>query len=115
MKPPAPAPASAIPDKLYFKIGEVSRIAEVPTHVLRFWESEFPKIAPKRTASGQRLYTRKEVELVLAIKDLLYRRRFTIKGARRHLRAGGGEETAEPHRLLEEVRSELEQLRRFLD
>jgi DNA-binding transcriptional MerR regulator len=115
MKPPASAPASAIPDKLYFKIGEVSRIAEVPTHVLRFWESEFPKIAPKRTASGQRLYTRKEVELVLAIKDLLYRRRFTIKGARRHLRAGVGEETAEPLRLLEEVRSELERLRRFLD
>jgi len=115
MKAPPPAPAAAIPDKLYYKIGEVGRIAEVPTHVLRFWESEFPKISPKRTASGQRLYTRKEVELVLAIKDLLYRRRFTIEGARQHLRAGGGEKTAAPDQLLEEVRSELEQLRRFLD
>lgn len=115
MKAPPPAPAPAIPDKLYFKIGEVSRIAEVPTHVLRFWESEFPKIAPKRTASGQRLYTRKEVEQVLAIKDLLYRRRFTIKGARQHLRAGAGDETADPLQLIEEVRSELAQLRRLLD
>lgn len=115
MKTPTPAPAAAIPDKLYFKIGEVSRIAEVPTHVLRFWESEFPKIAPKRTASGQRLYTRKEVERVLAIKDLLYRRRFTIEGARQHLKAGEGDEAADPRQLLEEMRSELAQLRRLLD
>ena len=115
MKPPVPATAPAIPDKLYFKIGEVSRIAELPTHVLRFWESEFPKIAPKRTASGQRLYTRKEVERVLAIKDLLYRRRFTIEGARQHLKAAAGDETADPHQLMEEVRSELAQLRRLLE
>ena len=76
MKDGSSAHPPVIPDKLYFKIGEVSRIAEVPTHVLRFWESEFPKIAPKRTPSGQRLYTRKDVERVLTIKDLLYRRRF---------------------------------------
>ena len=115
MKTPIPATAPAIPDKLYFKIGEVSRIAELPTHVLRFWESEFPKIAPKRTASGQRLYTRKEVERVLAIKDLLYRRRFTIEGARQHLKAGDQDEATDPRRLMEEVRSELAQLRRLLD
>jgi DNA-binding transcriptional MerR regulator len=115
MKSRSSAHPPAIPDKLYFKIGEVSQIAEVPTHVLRFWESEFPKIAPKRTASGQRLYTRKEVERVLAIKDLLYRRRFTIEGARQHLRADAGDETVDPRQLLEEVRSELEQLRRLLD
>jgi len=115
MKAPPPAPAAAIPDKLYYKIGEVGRIAEVPTHVLRFWESEFPKISPKRTASGQRLYTRKEVELVLAIKDLLYRRRFTIKGARQHLKTGTRDETTDPRQLLEEVRAELAQLRRQLD
>jgi DNA-binding transcriptional MerR regulator len=115
MKTAPPAPATAIPDKLYYKIGEVSRIAGVPTHVLRFWESEFPKIAPKRTASGQRLYARKEVERVLAIKDLLYRRRFTIEGARQHLKTAGGEETTDPQQLLEEVREELTQLRRQLD
>ena len=104
-----------IPDKMYFKIGEVSRIVEVPTHVLRFWESEFPRIAPKRTPSGQRLYTRKDVERVLTIKDLLYRRRFTIEGARKRLRAGGEEEPIDPRQLLDEVRSELTQLRRLLD
>lgn len=114
MKTPPSAPTT-IPDKLYYKIGEVSRIAGVPTHVLRFWESEFPKIAPKRTASGQRLYARKEVERVLAIKDLLYRRRFTIEGARQHLKTAGGEETTDPRQLLEEVRDELAQLRRQLD
>jgi DNA-binding transcriptional MerR regulator len=109
---PNPPP---IPDKLYFKIGEVSAIAEVPSHVLRFWETEFPKIAPKRTASGQRLYTRKEVEQILAIKDLLYRRKFTIAGARRHLRVHADEEELDGRHLLEEVRVELEQLRRLLD
>lgn len=100
---------------MYFKIGEVSRIVEVPTHVLRFWESEFPKIAPKRTPSGQRLYTRKDIERVLTIKDLLYQRRFTIEGARKRLRSSSEEEPIDPQQLLEEVRSELTRLRRLLD
>ena len=115
MKNSSSAHPTVIPDKLYFKIGEVSRIAEVPTHVLRFWESEFPKIAPKRTPSGQRLYTRKDVERILTIKDLLYRRRFTIEGARKRLRAGSEEEPIDPRQLLEEVRSELAELRHLLD
>jgi DNA-binding transcriptional MerR regulator len=104
-----------IPDKLYFKIGEVGAIAGVATHVLRFWESQFPAIAPRRTASGQRLYTRKEVELVLAVKHLLYRRKFTIEGARQHLRARADEEKGSARQVLEEVREGLEQLRRLLD
>jgi DNA-binding transcriptional MerR regulator len=115
MKAPSSANRPPIPDKLYFKIGEVSGIAGVATHVLRFWESEFPKITPKRTASGQRLYTRKEVELILAIKDLLYRRKFTIAGARRHLRVQVDDEKNAALQVLEEVRAELEQLRRLLD
>jgi len=104
-----------VPDKLYFKIGEVSKIAGVPTHVLRFWETEFPRISPRRTATGQRLYTRKEVELVLEIKTLLYERRFTIDGARQHLRYRSGDEPALPRQLLDEIRAELDQLRRLLD
>jgi DNA-binding transcriptional MerR regulator len=104
-----------IPDKLYFKIGEVSKIAGVPTHVLRFWETEFPRISPRRTPSGQRLYTRKEVELVLEIKSLLYQRRFTIDGARQHLRSRSADEPPPPQDVLEEIRSELNQLRRLLD
>jgi DNA-binding transcriptional MerR regulator len=104
-----------IPDKLYFKIGEVSKIAGVPTHVLRFWETEFPRISPRRTATGQRLYTRKEVELVLEIKTLLYQRRFTIDGARQHLRMRSGDEPPVPRQALDEIRAELDQLRRLLD
>jgi len=110
----ASGPAS-IPEKLYFKIGEVSKIAGVPTHVLRFWESEFPKINPRRTASGQRLYTRKDVEWVLEIKTLLYQRRFTIDGARQHLRSRSGDAPSVAGQLLAEIRAELEQLRRLLD
>jgi DNA-binding transcriptional MerR regulator len=115
MKARSSATLPPIPDKLYFKIGEVGAIAKVATHVLRFWESQFPKIAPKRTASGQRLYTRKEVELILAIKDLLYRRKFTIEGARQHLRIQAGEEKIAALHVLEDLRAELEQLRRLLD
>ena len=115
MKVRSSANPPPIPDKLYFKIGEVSEIAGVPTHVLRFWESQFPKIGPKRTASGQRLYTRKEVEQILAIKDLLYRRKFTIAGARQHLRVQVGDEKSAALQILEDVRAELEQLRRLLD
>lgn len=106
---------AAVPDKLYFKIGEVSKIAGVPAHVLRFWESEFPRISPRRTESGQRLYTRKDVELVLEIKTLLYQRRFTIDGARQHLRLRSGEKPPLSRQLLDEIRAELNQLRRLLD
>lgn len=74
-----------IPNKLYFKIGEVSSLLAVEPYVLRFWETEFPKLAPKKTEKGQRLYRRKDVELLLQIKHLLYEKKFTIEGARQHL------------------------------
>jgi len=103
----------SIPDKLYFKIGEVSRIAAVPASVLRFWETEFKRIQPKRTPSGQRVYRRQEIERILLIKDLLYQRKFTIKGAQRYLKSmDGPSETVGD--CLEEIRSELEQIRRML-
>ena len=104
-----------IPDKLYFKIGEVSKIAGVAPHVLRFWESEFSKITPKRTASGQRLYTRREVELILDIKALLYQRKFTIEGARRYLQDRSSDDAASSRQLLAEIRNELQRLRRLLE
>lgn len=78
-------PTPEIPDKLYFRIGDVSRLAGVATHVLRYWESEFPSISPKKSGTGHRLYRRKDVELVLEIKHLLYEKRFTIEGARKAL------------------------------
>lgn len=75
------APAE-IPDKLYFRIGEVSRLAGVKQYVLRYWETEFPALTPKKSGSNHRLYRRKDVELVLEIKRLLYEKRYTIEGAR---------------------------------
>jgi DNA-binding transcriptional MerR regulator len=76
-----------IPDKLYFKIGEVSGLLGVEPYVLRYWESEFPVLSPKKSGTGHRLYRRKDVELLLRIKHLLYEKRFTIEGARQTLHA----------------------------
>jgi len=87
-----------IPDKVYFKIGEVARLAELKPYVLRYWETEFGVLRPKKSRSGQRLYRRSDVEMVLRIKTLLKDRKFTIAGARAQLRKGwsvsaGEEET----------------------
>ena len=76
-----------IPDKLYFRIGEVARLAAIKPYVLRFWETEFPVLDPKKSGTGHRLYRRKEVQLVLEIKRLLYEKRYTIEGARQTLQA----------------------------
>ena len=78
-------PALEIPDKLYFRIGDVARLAGIKPYVLRFWETEFSALGPKKSGAGQRLYRRKDVELVLEIKRLLYDQRFTIEGARKFL------------------------------
>ena len=78
-----------IPDKLYFKIGEVSELLGVEPYVLRFWETEFPHLAPKKSGTGHRLYRKKDVELLLRIKHLLYEKRFTIEGARQTLQSEG--------------------------
>lgn len=78
-------PASEIPDKLFFKIGEVCDIVGVQAHVLRYWETEFPMLQPQKNRSGQRTYRRKDVEMALRIKELLYEEGFTIAGAKRKL------------------------------
>jgi len=106
-----------IPNKLYFKIGEVSSLLTVEPYVLRFWETEFPKLAPKKTEKGQRMYRRKDVELLLQIKHLLYERKFTIEGARQFLQSAGktAKTQAPPaqqslfgnHDALPEIRKEL--------
>lgn len=74
-----------IPNKLYFRIGEVAKLAGIKPYVLRFWESEFNGLGPKKSGTGHRLYRRKDVEMVLEIKRLLYEKRFTIEGARKVL------------------------------
>jgi len=76
-----------IPDKLYFRIGEVSRLCRLPAYVLRFWETEFPQLKPVKSSTGQRMYRQRDVESVLRIKKLLYDQGFTIAGARQHLKA----------------------------
>ncbi|HEX5412538.1 MAG TPA: MerR family transcriptional regulator [Terriglobia bacterium] len=74
-----------IPDKLYFRIGEVSELADTKPYVLRYWETEFPTLKPTKSATGHRLYRRPDVEMVLEIKRLLYEQGFTIEGARKYL------------------------------
>ncbi len=78
-----------IPDKLYFKIGEVAKIIGVKPYVLRYWETEFPDISPGKSKTNQRLYKRKEVEKILMIRDLLYREKYTIEGARKRIKSLG--------------------------
>lgn len=119
-----------IPDKLYFKIGEVSQITGVEPHVLRYWESEFKVIKPQRATSKQRLYRRVDVEHILLIKKLLYLDGFTVPGARKHLAAGRKAEK-KPARsapaaerapaqtsdglMLQELKAELHALKKMLE
>ena len=86
-------PAVAIPEKLFFKIGEVCELAGVQAHVLRYWESEFPMLAPQKNRAGQRVYRKRDVEIALRIKELLYEDQYTIAGAKKRLSndlRGGG-------------------------
>ncbi len=103
------AKEAAIPKKAYFRIGEVAEICGLEPHVLRYWEREFPQIRPKRVA-GQRLYRRKDVEIILQIKKLLYDEGFTIAGARKRLA-----EKPTNQSLLQEIKRELLELKELLE
>lgn len=87
--------AIAIPEKIFFKIGEVCDIVDVQAHVLRYWETEFPQLSPQKNRSGQRTYRRRDVEIALRIRDLLYEDLYTIAGAKKRLQ----EEMRESSRL----------------
>ncbi|GAW66514.1 transcriptional regulator [Geoanaerobacter pelophilus] len=107
---------TGIPDKLYLRIGEVSSITGLPTSVLRYWETEFQKLAPKKSSSGQRLYNKQDVELVSEIKELLYAEKLTIEGARKRLEGKKKYRKSELSSetlaaLIEEVKLELTSLR----
>ena len=97
-----------IPDKPYFKIGEVAEIAGVAPSVLRFWETEFRALKPETTRTNHRVYARKHVELVLRIRELLYERGFTIAGARESLKNGKAE-------TVENLKKEVRELLRLVD
>lgn len=113
-----------IPDKLYFRIGEVAKLAKLEPYVLRFWETEFPSLRPNKSTKGQRLYRRREVEMVLQLKSLLHEQGFTIEGARKKLKAehqGRKAQTALPlaaggdGELLRKVRDELQAIATLLE
>ena len=111
--------------KLFYKIGEVCKICDVPAHVLRYWETEFPSLAPNKNRSGQRIFRKKDVQLVAEIKRLLYEEGYTIAGARKQLRRNGGNLGTTPlfskagnnssRKLLGQIRGELQDLMRLLD
>ena len=106
-----------LPDKLYFKIGEVARLVGVKPYVLRYWETEFTIVRPGKTRSKHRLYRRKDVEMLLEIRRLLYVERYTIEGAKRRLRDGAAARAPEPRpaEALAAVRDEVLDLCRLLD
>lgn len=105
--------SEVIPEKRFFKIGEVSRIVGVPAHVLRYWEREFSLLRPRRAPSKQRIYRRRDIEMLLRIKKLLYNERLTIAGARKRLQPAATPLVSPQH--LAEVKNELIALRRLLD
>jgi len=109
-----------VPDKQYFKIGEVAKLASLNTSVLRFWESEFDVLKPLKSRTGQRLYSRDDLALILRIKQLLYDEKLTIAGARSRLSRkqehGSGEtvlreESEQERSILKEIHEELKKLR----
>jgi DNA-binding transcriptional MerR regulator len=116
--------ASTLPEKMYYKIGEVAVAAGVKTSVLRFWESEFSFLKPAKSGSGQRLYSRNEVDLVLQVKHLLYDEKFTIEGVKKRITTKGklinaedllvGVVTTDYSDVLRIVRDELKVLRDLL-
>jgi len=109
-------------DKLFYKIGEVSEMTGLQSYVLRFWETEFPRLHPRKSKGNQRVYTKKEIELIFRIKGLLYQEGLTISGARRRLaRASQGEGLTNPkdkmgkvNRAIHTVKRELEELLHIL-
>jgi DNA-binding transcriptional MerR regulator len=109
-----------IPDKLYFRIGEVATLCRLPAYVLRFWESEFPQLRPVKSSTGQRMYRKRDVESVLRIKQLLYEQGFTISGARQQLRAETKSDKSQaaipfPTQAVPEIQHIRQGLREILD
>ena len=90
----SPQTLRLFPEKLFYKIGEASRIIEVESYVLRYWETEFPFLSPGKSKSGQRIYTKKDIDVLLQIKKLLYEERYTIDGVRRKLGGNISEQEA---------------------
>ena len=116
--------ATTLPDKLYYKIGEVADVARVRTSVLRFWESEFSFLKPEKSTTGQRLYSKREVDLILQVRHLLYDEKFTIEGVKKKISSRGklinsGDSSSDckvgdTSSLLIELRQKLQEIRNML-
>ena len=102
-------------DERLYKIGEVCRIADVQPYVLRYWETEFPSLAPNKSGGGQRLYTRREIDIILRIKQLLYSEGFTIAGAKKRLETEEPAPSKDVGKALRHVKEELTAILRMLD
>lgn len=98
---------SELPVKLYYRIGEVAEVVGVEPHVLRYWESEFRTIRPQKSPKGQRVYSRKDLEKLLRVKDLLYTEGYTIAGAKKRLREGADSSAQNHEKKVEKLRQEL--------
>ena len=94
-------------DRLFFKIGEISSIAEIESHVLRYWESEFSFLKPRKNKTGQRVYTRKDLEIVLQIKNLLYKEKYTIAGVKKKYGSASIKKNAVSIKTIREVKKKL--------
>lgn len=101
-------------DKRYFRIGEVSRIIGVAPYVLRYWETEFPQVRPSRADSNQRTYQKKDLEIILEIKRLLYDEKMTIEGARQKLKRQSRETALPDRRFFDEIKTELQHILKIL-
>ena len=102
-------------DKRYFRIGEVSRIIGVEPYVLRYWESEFPQIRPNRADSNQRTYQKRDLELIMEIKTILYDEKLTIEGAKKRIKSLLRGETQSPESILRRIKTELQDIARMLE
>ena len=101
-------------DRLFFKIGEISELAEIEPYVLRYWETEFPFLKPRKNKTGQRVYSRKDLEMVLQIKDLLYKERYTIAGVRKRFGESAPKKNSVSVRTIQDVRRKLKEILNIL-
>ena len=111
---PSAGRRTTIPEKLFYKIGEVSDIAQVEPYVLRYWESEFPFLSPRKNKSGQRVYSRKNLELVLQIKRLLYQEKYTIAGVKKKFSENSRKKSTVSIEIIERVRKRLKEILKLL-
>ncbi|RJQ16649.1 MAG: MerR family transcriptional regulator [Nitrospiraceae bacterium] len=97
-------------DRLFYKIGEISELAELEAYVLRYWETEFPFLKPRKNKTGQRVYTRKDLEIVLQIKDLLYKEKYTIAGVRKKFGESTVNKNTVSMQTIQDIRKKLKDI-----